>query len=187
MTSFTKYIPILAVGMLFIPSLSFAATQTQTQQLSLELSQIQNTLSTEGTSTTTFTLSPGQSIQQASSTSSGGLLTITFLHFLHSNPDPTIPSIVQPPIQYYAGISLEYDPCVAASPSVCVSEASSSYPVMPSQLLQGEDTGYLHYLITLTTLSSTTATFTVTDSAFLRSIQNQINVIATQVHALLGS
>ena len=187
MTHFSKYLLAPAALIFLIPNVSLAATPTQAQQLSLELNQIQTILNTQSASTTSVSLTPGQSIQQAPSTPTGGLLTLTLQHFLHTTPNPMIPSNIPQPISQFAGISLEYDPCVAASPSVCVSEASSSYPVMTSELVQGQTTGYLHYFITLTALSTTTATFTITDSSFISLIQSQINAIATQIRALLGT
>ena len=148
MKSFTKYLLATTFLVFLIPHVSFAASPAQAQQLSQELSQLQTTLAT-GISSTTFSLSPGQSIRQATSSDSKGILTITLPDFLHTNPDPTIPSVVsQQPVSYLAEIKLEYDPCIAAAPSVCISEASSSYPVMTSRLMQGQDTGYLNYLIT---------------------------------------
>ena len=187
MKPFTKYLLTLGAFIFLIPNVSFASTQTQAQQLNLELSQVQNALKNQTALSSTFSLSLGQSMQRAASTTPSGLLTVTFQRFLHTTPDPMIPTNIPQPISHYAGITLEYDPCVAAAPSVCISKSSPQYPVMTSELQQGQGTSYLHYFITLTSLSSTTATFTITDSALLPSIQNQLNTMASQIKALLGT
>jgi hypothetical protein len=164
---------------------------SQAQQLSSQLSYLQSELSGPTVPTATFSLSPGQSIEQASSTASNGSLTITLTRFLHTNPDPTVPPIVQQPVIHLAEITLQYEPCVgtsstvsvSASPSVCVSEASSSYPLMTSRMSAGQSTGYLNYRISLSGLSSTTASFTITDSSYLSQLQNEITALAADVQA----
>jgi hypothetical protein len=158
---------------------------SKAQVLSTELSQISAELpSVVASSTVTFNLSPGQSISQASSTSLGGLLKITLPHFAHTNPD--LSENPPQPVVNLAVITLQYMPCLAASPTVCIAAPSAAYPVMTSDLASGQLTGYLHYLVTLTNLSTTTATFQVTDSSYLSNIQDQVNTIAAQVRALLG-
>ncbi len=188
MKFFTTYFFVLSAALFFIPAVSFAATPSaaQAQVFSSELSQIEAELA-DATTTTTFTLSPGESIQQSTSTPSGGMLTITLPSLVQTAYDPTVPPIVPQTITHYAKITLQYDPCVAVAPSVCMYEASSSYPVMTSILSQGQYTGYLHYLITLTQLSSTTATFTVTDSSLMATLQNEVQSLASQIQAFLNS
>ena len=58
--------------------------------------------------------------------------------------------------------------------------------MMTADLANGQVTGYLHYLVTLTNLSSTTATLQLTDSSTFANLQNQINAIAAQISIILG-
>jgi hypothetical protein len=181
-----KYLPAFALlSIILIPSTSFASSapisgSASSQELSAELNALSAELATPTPGTTSFTLSPGQSILQATSSATGGILKVTLPYFEHTNPVPGD----QEPITYLARITLQYMPCSATTTSVCVATASTAYPVMSSDLANGADTGYLHYLITLTNLSSTTATFQITDSSFFADVQNQINAIAEQVHAM---
>jgi hypothetical protein len=188
-----KYIftSVFAFGALafFIPGTTFAASNapvlqsaSTTAELSAALTKISAELSATPTpGTTSFNLSPGQSILQATSSESGGILKISLPSFEHTNPAPGDNQSTQ----YLAKVMLQFMPCVAAAPSVCVATASTSYPAMRSDLASGQDTGYLHYLITLTNLSTTTATFQVTDSDFIANLQAQVNAIAAQVAARL--
>ncbi len=187
MKSFTISLLALSALLFSVPGVSLAAAPTpaQAKLFNSELSQIQAQLA-NATSTTSFTLSPGESILQSTSTPSGGILTITLPAFLHTVPDPTVPPIIHQAITNYAKITLEYEPCTAVAPSVCLYQASSSYPVMTSILSQGQNTGYLHYFITLTNLSSTTATFSITDASLLATLQNEVYTLATQIHAYLA-
>jgi hypothetical protein len=187
MKFFTTNLLVLSAAFFLIPAVSFAATPTTTQAqvFNSELSQIEAQLAT-ATTTTSFVLSPGESIQQSTSTPSGGILTITMPAVLHSKPDPTIPPIIPQTITSYAKITLEYEPCVTVAPSVCLYQASSSYPVMTSILSQGQNTGYLHYFITLTNLSSTTASFSITDASLMATLQNEVHDLAAQIHSYLN-
>ena len=183
--------------LLLMPQASHASTVAVTQvsvtsqeistsqELSAELSQISAELpSAVASDAATFSLTPGQSTTQASSSPSGGLLKISLPNFAHTNPD--LSAKYPQPITNLAVITLQYMPCLAAAPSVCIAAPSASYPVMTSDLASGQLTGYLHYLVTLTSLSTTTATFQVTDSSYLTNLQNQVNAIAAKVQALLG-
>jgi hypothetical protein len=181
----------LAALLLFIPSTSFAATMsvmqlpTTAQQLSSELSQINaELLSGAVAPVATFTLSPGQSTQQASAVATSGLLTVSLTNFEHTNPLPSTPA---QPVVTLAKVSLQYMPCVAAAPIVCLSTASSTYPAVSADLSSGQSTNYLHYQLTLTSLSTSTATFQVYDSSFADTIQSQFDVVAARVHAFLGN
>jgi hypothetical protein len=189
--SLHKTIPVFALSLFLLlaaaPALAASPSAPTAMQLSTELSQIQSELQTASTSSSApFTFSLNQSLQIAPSNPSAGPLTITLTNFLHTKTDPTIPPIQQQPVTNYAEISLNYQPCTLTSPAECVPEASSSYPVMTSIMSVGQSTGYLHYLISLTALSSTTATFTITDTAYLSEIQNALQTLATQVQEFLG-
>jgi hypothetical protein len=165
-----------------IPSHTFAQTSATSTELSAELTQIQAQLA--ASSTASFTLSPGQSIQQATTASSSGALSITLPSFLHTQPSVTEPTTTQ-----YAKLNLKYSPCVtsggASGINICTA-GPTVFPVMSSELALGESTNYLTYNIALTQLSSSSATLVVTDTSFLTSIQNQINAVAAKIHAFLG-
>jgi hypothetical protein len=190
MTTNTKYFtPFLALTLVLLasPLVSHADTGAAEQEkasLAWQLSTIQTELATTTPGTAFFSLSPGQSIAQASSSATNGILTVSLPAFLHTNPDPTIPATVPQVITQFAKITLEFDPCVAVAPSVCLAQSSSSYPAMTSILSEGQQTGYLHYLITLDSVSSTTASFTITDTTLFTTIQNQLNAIAARITAL---
>ena len=191
MTTYTKhFILVLACVLLIIPTVSHAEVLTQQQKvqnISQQLTDLQSLLVAQAAiSTANFDLSPGGTIHGATTTISNGLLTISLPRFLHTNPDTAIPAIAQAPITKLAQLTLEFDPCVAASPTVCVTQPSSSYPIMTSILSTGQQTGYLQYLIALNTLSSTTANFTIVDTTFLKDIQNQLNTMTAEVHSLLN-
>ena len=188
MTTKTKsFITLLALVFVSVPGITHADTSSvQQQKLSLgaQLTALEAELATSTPGVAYFNLSPGQSIVQASSTAKNGILTISLPAFLQTKPDPTIPATVPQTITHYAKVTFEFDPCVAAAPSFCLAQASSSYPVMTSILSQGQDTGYLHYILTLNSLSSTTASFAISDSTLFATIQNQLNDIATHIAAL---
>jgi hypothetical protein len=120
-------------------------------------------------------------------------LKISLPTFEYLKPDPTL--LPAPATITLAKITLQYLPCEssvsvptpALAADACISAASSSYPAMNSDLQAGQDTGYLHYLVTLENLSSTTATFQITDSSVLTTLQNKVNAIAADIHTILGT
>ncbi len=179
------------IFVLFAPSVSLAAPASATphvtiQSISSQLAQISAELTSGATGTATIILSPGQTTMQASTTSTGGLLQIGLPALEHTNPDPTLPALIMQPVTNLAKISLQYLPCVATAPGVCVAAESSSYPKMTADLANGQSTGYLHYLVTLTNLGTTTAMLQITDSTFFSDLQNQVNLLAAQVTNILG-
>ena len=182
---------VIVLAIFASPATSFAATTTTaqssstTQGLSTELSQLSAELSSGTPGVAVVTLSPGQSAVQSSTDAYGGILKMSVPAFAVVKPDQS--ATVKQPTLSLAELTLQYLPCVAASPTVCISEASSSYPAMTADLQSGQTTGYLNYIVQLTNLSSTTATFQVTDPTLFATLQNKINAIGAQITSLLGA
>jgi hypothetical protein len=202
MIDFKKPFPLLVLLVLLIPNHSFAQSLsgfsnpiativaqpiTTKQELSSELDQTLADLNDANT-TASFTLSPGQSIQQAAGSSTNGSLWITLPSFLHTQSVLSQASTTQ-----LVKINLQYNPCVTTANTagiptgvnVCTA-GPSPFPVMSSELALGQSTNYLTYNIALTQLTATSATLQVTDSSYLASIQDRITAIAAKVRAFLG-
>jgi hypothetical protein len=202
MIDFKKHSPLLALLVLLIPSHSLAQSLsgfsnpvativaqpiTAKQELSSELDQIQSDLNAANT-TASFTLSPGQSIQQLATSSTNGSLSITLPNFLHTQSALSQASTTQ-----LAKINLQYNPCVTTANTVGIpvgvnvcTVGPTPFPVMSSELALGQSTNYLTYNVALTQLTATSATLQVTDSSYLATIQNRITAIAAKVRAFLS-
>ncbi len=190
MTSSKKTFSLLSaiLLLLFVPQFSHAAgaSASQAQDLYARLATLSTQLNATSTMST-ITLTPGVSAFIATSTAENGLLNITFVHELHTNPDPLVPKAAQAPVVYLAQLSLQYLPCVSVPTSrECTTQSSAAFPLEPSELpLQGS-TQYLNTMIQLTALSSSTASLTLTNETALTNIQMEVQQIATQVQTLLG-
>ncbi len=200
MIYFKKPFFLLTLLVLLVPTHSFAQAGFSTpvatviaqpittkQELTSELNQIQSDLNAANT-TATFTLSPGQSIQQAATSSASGSLSITLPNFLHTQPDVSQATTTQ-----LAKLNLQYNPCVTtantvgipAGVNVCTA-GPTPFPAMTSELALGQSTNYLTYNIALTQLTATSATLQVTDASFLSSIQTRVTAVAAKIQAFLN-
>jgi hypothetical protein len=172
-----------------VPAVSFADTSvvntySPVQLLITQLAQVQSQFNNVmGTTTppflgTSYPLSKGEAVQEPDQK-----FTVGVIGFAHTGVSPAVPSTLTQPPTELAELMLQYNPCVDATSTTCV----NTYHSVPSDLALGQSTNYQNYDITLTGLSSTTATLVITNSTFIAMLQNELNGIGASLRTLIGS